>query len=171
MGVLSGHDATEGSPVQQTSSDEKEIGDTANSVNVLNRTEQSAEGPDEALTNPQLLRKLRIQVRMFMYIIAGWVGWLLTTTLLTKIWAGAVSGFVIALSIGGAFIGVVRLLMYSAEQSIVQWKIKLAHAFQKTTGADQVKGAKTSRYALFLLPFITVLREGLEAVVFASGVS
>ncbi len=71
MGVLSGHDATEGSPVQQTSSDEKEIGDTANSVNVLNRTEQSAEGPDEALTNPQLLRKLRIQVRMFMYIIAG----------------------------------------------------------------------------------------------------
>lgn len=31
--------------------------------------------------------------------------------------------------------------------------------------------AKTGKWALFVLPFITVLREGLEAVVFVGGVS
>ena len=30
---------------------------------------------------------------------------------------------------------------------------------------------KSSQYSLFLLPFITVLREGLEAVVFVAGLS
>ena len=56
------------------------------------------------------------------------------------------------------------------EQSMAKWKIKLAHAFQKTTSTNQDRGGRTSRYALFILPFITVLREGLEAVLFASGV-
>lgn len=82
-----------------------------------------------------------------------------------EIWEGTFS------LIASFLILVIGIAFLRLEQSIVQWKIKLAHAFQKTTGADQVKGAKTSRYALFLLPFITVLREGLEAVVFASGVS
>jgi FTR1 family protein len=31
--------------------------------------------------------------------------------------------------------------------------------------------AKSRKYAMFFLPFITVLREGLEAVVFVGGVS
>jgi len=37
----------------------------------------------------------------------------------------------------------------------------------------QVRGiaGKSRKYAMFLLPFITVLREGLEAVVFVGGVS
>jgi high-affinity iron transporter len=54
------------------------------------------------------------------------------------------------------------------EQSKVKWRIKLAHAFENRTHSE--KGGRTSRFALFLLPFITVLREGLEAVVFAGGV-
>jgi len=37
----------------------------------------------------------------------------------------------------------------------------------------QVKGfaGNSRKYAMFILPFITVLREGLEAVVFVGGVS
>ena len=37
----------------------------------------------------------------------------------------------------------------------------------------QAKGfaGQSRKYAMFILPFITVLREGLEAVVFVGGVS
>ena len=55
------------------------------------------------------------------------------------------------------------------EQSKAKWQVKLAHAFErKTAGSD--KGGRSGKFALFLLPFITVMREGLEAVVFAGGV-
>ena len=39
--------------------------------------------------------------------------------------------------------------------------------------ARETKGiaAKSRKYAMFILPFITVLREGLEAVVFVGGIS
>jgi high-affinity iron transporter len=36
---------------------------------------------------------------------------------------------------------------------------------------DGSGSARTGKWALFLLPFITVLREGLEAFVFVGGVS
>jgi len=134
---------------------------------------------DTALTNNQLLRKLRLQI-----------------------WAGAISGFIIALAIGGAFIGVfysnklrdlwsqseliwegvfsliasfiilaMGLAFLRLEQSKAKWRVKLAHAFEKKTTSTDGKGGRSGKYALFLLPFITVLREGLEAVVFAGGVS
>lgn len=57
------------------------------------------------------------------------------------------------------------------EQSKAMWRVKLAHAFEKKTETSNRKEGKSGKYALFLLPFITVLREGLEAVVFAGGVS
>lgn len=56
-----------------------------------------------------------------------------------------------------------------------KWRVKLAQALE---AKDRNKGTATTRvkrwmekYAMFLLPFITVLREGLEAVVFIGGVS
>lgn len=57
-----------------------------------------------------------------------------------------------------------------------KWRVKLAKALE---ARDHPKvGSKGSRfkqwcerYAMFTLPFITVLREGLEAVVFIGGVS
>lgn len=55
-----------------------------------------------------------------------------------------------------------------------KWRVKLARALEN----KEVTGTTTTRfkrwaekYAMFLLPFITVLREGLEAVVFIGGVS
>jgi len=133
---------------------------------------------DRPLTNAQLLRKLKIQV-----------------------WAGTIAGFAIALAIGGAFIGVfytnklrdlwsqseqiwegvfsliaafiilaMGIAFLRLEQSKAKWRVKLAHAFQRKTADNQHRSTK-GKYALFLLPFITVLREGLEAVVFVGGVS
>ncbi len=41
----------------------------------------------------------------------------------------------------------------------------------KVEEKDMKRKARTGKWALFLLPFITVVREGLEAVVFVGGVS
>ena len=61
------------------------------------------------------------------------------------------------------------------DRSKIKWKIKLQKAFHQDANlqglGQNVKGAKSSKYALFILPCITVLREGLEAVVFLGGVS
>jgi high-affinity iron transporter len=50
-----------------------------------------------------------------------------------------------------------------------KWKLKISQVMQER----QVKGfaGNSRKYAMFVLPFITVLREGLEAVVFVGGVS
>lgn len=57
-----------------------------------------------------------------------------------------------------------------------KWRVKIAQAVEKQQ--KDVKGGATTKfkhwcqkYSMFLLPFITVLREGLEAVVFIGGVS
>lgn len=64
------------------------------------------------------------------------------------------------------------------DRSRVKWRLKLFAAFQKTRQTDTTtevdqhhKSGSGGKWALFLLPFITVLREGLEAVVFVGGVS
>lgn len=56
-----------------------------------------------------------------------------------------------------------------------KWRVKLAQAFEaKVETSGSRKGAFKrfcEKYAMFFLPFITVVREGLEAVVFVAGVS
>jgi high-affinity iron transporter len=56
-----------------------------------------------------------------------------------------------------------------------KWRVKLAQALEAKplTGGTFKNNLKlwAEKYAMFLLPFITVLREGLEAVVFIGGVS
>lgn len=69
-----------------------------------------------------------------------------------------------------------------------KWRVKLAAALQRrgTATDEETHGANNStrwrrfrgraktfpeRYALLVLPFITVLREGIEAIVFVAGVS
>ena len=62
-----------------------------------------------------------------------------------------------------------------------KWRLKLASALEAKPNSITQPTAKKSfklrfklyceRYAMFILPFITILREGLEAVVFIGGVS
>lgn len=56
-----------------------------------------------------------------------------------------------------------------------KWRIKLAAALE---GPVRTSGRKSGwlkhfaeKYAMFILPFVTVLREGIEAIVFVAGVS
>ncbi|KAJ5799720.1 uncharacterized protein N7518_001788 [Penicillium psychrosexuale] len=55
-----------------------------------------------------------------------------------------------------------------------KWRVKLAKALQHEHDPNETKKGRVKRwlekYVMFILPFITVLREGLEAVVYVGGV-
>lgn len=62
------------------------------------------------------------------------------------------------------------------DRSKLKWKAKLAGAFDNKVDASTLtskdkRQARNSKWTLFVLPLVTVLREGLEAVVFVGGVS
>ncbi|KAJ3812997.1 Ftr1 protein [Lentinula aff. lateritia] len=50
-----------------------------------------------------------------------------------------------------------------------KWRLKLQKAFDGRTKGD--KDGKAGKWVLLILPMITVMREGLEAVIFIGGVS
>ncbi len=55
-----------------------------------------------------------------------------------------------------------------------KWRVKLAKAVDNPLRLGGRKGIFKrffEKYAMFVLPFVTVLREGIEAVVFVAGVS
>lgn len=84
------------------------------------------------------------------------------------IWEGVFSLIAtIIISIVGA-----ALLRVSKLQD--KWRVKLANALDKQKAKDAPAGNRfklwCEKYAMFLLPFVTVLREGIEAVVFIGGV-
>lgn len=70
----------------------------------------------------------------------------------------------------------VALLRVSKMQA--KWRVKLAKALE-ANDKDIARSGKLGvrvkawceKYALFILPFITILREGLEAIVFIGGIS
>ncbi|KAJ3950699.1 high-affinity iron permease [Colletotrichum fioriniae] len=55
-----------------------------------------------------------------------------------------------------------------------KWRVKLAKAMESPVKTGASRGwfkRFAEKYAMFILPFITVLREGIEAIVFVAGVS
>ncbi|GAA6030973.1 hypothetical protein JCM8097_008963 [Rhodosporidiobolus ruineniae] len=87
-----------------------------------------------------------------------------------QIWEGVFS------LIAAIIIYIMGLTMLRIDRSKLKWKAKLAGAFdgkvdQTALSAKDQREAKRSKWILFTLPLITVLREGLEAVVFVGGVS
>lgn len=55
-----------------------------------------------------------------------------------------------------------------------KWRVKLAKAIEspiKVGSSRNWVSQVLEKYAMFFLPFITVLREGIEAVVFVAGVT
>lgn len=56
-----------------------------------------------------------------------------------------------------------------------KWRVKMAKATEAKVVTVESSGGKLKRwceeYAMFILPLVTVLREGIEAVVFITGVS
>jgi high-affinity iron transporter len=55
-----------------------------------------------------------------------------------------------------------------------KWRVKLAKSIESPIKAGSSRSWLSQvleKYAMFFLPFITVLREGIEAVVFVAGVT
>ncbi|CAR25330.1 high-affinity iron permease FTR1 [Lachancea thermotolerans CBS 6340] len=69
-------------------------------------------------------------------------------------------------------ISVMGIAMLRINKMQAKWRVKIARALLDVPERkrDRFKiGFLSRKYAMFLLPFITVLREGLEAVVFVAG--
>ncbi|KAL2432755.1 High affinity iron permease ftrA [Exophiala dermatitidis] len=85
------------------------------------------------------------------------------------IWEG-VFALVAALIIAAMGAALLRVSKMQAK-----WRLKLAKALEATDNKNARLGNRfklwAEKYAMFLLPFITILREGLEAIVFVGGVS
>lgn len=87
-----------------------------------------------------------------------------------QIWEGVFS-LIAAILIW--FMGIAFLKM---DRSRIKWRYKLAAAFERDSNkmlgeVEHTKPSFGAKWALFILPFITLIREGLEAVVFVGGVS
>lgn len=92
-----------------------------------------------------------------------------------NVWASAenIYGGVFYL-IAGIIITVMGVALLRIGKMQEKWRVKLAKALEgpvnTTTGVNRFKRF-TAKYSLFILSFITVVREGIEGVVFVSGVS
>ncbi|SCU81928.1 LAFA_0C08020g1_1 [Lachancea sp. 'fantastica'] len=74
--------------------------------------------------------------------------------------------------IATVMISIMGIAMLRINKLQAKWRVKIARALLDVPERkrDRFKiGHLTRHYAMFLLPFITVLREGLEAVVFVAG--
>ncbi|ODQ78789.1 hypothetical protein BABINDRAFT_162471 [Babjeviella inositovora NRRL Y-12698] len=75
--------------------------------------------------------------------------------------------------IATVLISLMGIAMLRINKMQEKWRVKLAKALLEPPAArkDRWKiGYLTKKYCMFILPFITTLREGLEAVVFVGGV-
>ncbi|KAI1305468.1 iron permease FTR1/Fip1/EfeU [Xylaria venustula] len=73
-------------------------------------------------------------------------------------------------------ISVVGVALLRVGKMQEKWRVKLAKALEApvaVSGSSRTGWLKrfAEKYAMFVLPFITVLREGIEAIVFIAGVS
>ncbi|KKY19916.1 putative plasma membrane iron permease [Phaeomoniella chlamydospora] len=136
-------------------------------------------GPDK---DPAVYRRLRKQV---------WVGTLLGLLICIVVGCGLIGAFyglgkdawsgaeyvwegVFGL-IASIIITVMGAALLRVSKLQAKWRVKLAAALEAKDGPKGKASTRFKRwlekYAMFVLPFITVLREGLEAVVFIGGVS
>jgi len=130
---------------------------------------------DDSLRKRRLLRKMRFQIfagSALGFLIAAAIGatfiaiWFTKASDLWKkseaIWEGTFS------LIASILIFVMGIGMLKLNRAKAKWRIKLEHAFD---GQGNRGEGRTGKWALFLLPLVTILREGMEAIVFVGGVS
>jgi high-affinity iron transporter len=77
--------------------------------------------------------------------------------------------------IASIIITIMGLALLRINKTKDKWRVSIANALAATPEQRKLGSSRIAqwsrRYVMFLLPFITVLREGVEAVVFVGGVS
>ncbi|KAF7966102.1 hypothetical protein HWV62_40030 [Athelia sp. TMB] len=132
-------------------------------------------GDHHTMQKKQLIRKLRIQIFLGTgvgLLIALGVGAAFIAVWFTQaadlwskseeLWEGTFE------LVAALMIFVMGITMLKMDRAKAVWRIKLTRAFE----GKHVDGAtRSGKWVLFILPMITVLREGMEAVIFVGGVS
>ncbi|KAJ7033165.1 iron permease FTR1 [Mycena alexandri] len=143
----------------------------------------SSDSKDEVTSDPEddpahrrkLIRKLRIQIfagaglGLFLALAIGAAFIAVWFTQASDLWAKSEELWEgIFELIASIMIFVMGVTMLKMDRAKAKWRVKLERAFSGT----QTDGrTQAGRWVLFILPLITVLREGMEAVIFVGGVS
>ncbi|OAX35605.1 Ftr1 protein [Rhizopogon vinicolor AM-OR11-026] len=134
-----------------------------------------AAGQSDMAAKKRLIRKLRIQIfagagiGLFIACALGAAFIAIWFTEASNLWVKAellwegIFEFIASL-----MIFVVGITMLKLDRAKAKWRVKLQRAF---SGEQVDRNTRTGKWALFVLPLITVLREGIEAVVFVGGVA
>ncbi|KZT68414.1 iron permease FTR1 [Daedalea quercina L-15889] len=138
-------------------------------------TPELTSGTDDDVTTKRLLRKMRFQIFMGAILglaIAGGIGAAFIAVWFTQaadLWANTENLWEGIFSlIASIIIFVMGVTMLKMDRAKAKWRVKLQRAF---SGQEVDRNAKAGKWVLFILPMITVLREGMEAIVFVGGVS
>ncbi|KAF8748449.1 Iron permease FTR1 family [Rhizoctonia solani] len=169
--------ATPDSQVKDVRNTEEPSNDNA-SIAIQNTTSENEAGE---IRRSELLRRLRWQIvlgaglglLLALVIGAAFVAvWFIKVVDLfsaaEEIWEGVFS----LIAYSSILILVMGLAMLRMDRAKDKWRRKLSHAFAaKGQNPSDDQSGRAGVRMLFMLPFVTVLREGLEAVVFIGGVS
>jgi len=143
----------------------------------------SNDSKDEVASDPEddpahrrvLIRKLRIQIfagaglGLFLALAIGAAFIAVWFTQASDLWAKSENLWEgIFELIASLMIFVMGVTMLKMDRAKAKWRVKLEKAF---SGAQTDGQTRVGRWVLFILPLITVLREGMEAVIFVGGVS
>ncbi|KAG2358283.1 iron permease FTR1 [Suillus spraguei] len=134
-----------------------------------------AEEESDATMKRRLIRKLRMQVfagagiGLFLSFALGAAFIAVWFTQASNLWVKAENLWEgIFELIASLMIFVMGITMLKLDRAKAKWRVKLQRAFSN----EHVDGrTKTGKWVLLVLPMITVLREGIEAVVFVGGVA
>ncbi|KAJ7669292.1 iron permease FTR1 [Mycena polygramma] len=138
-------------------------------------TTRASDPEDDTAHRRQLIRKLRIQIfagaglGLFLALAIGAAFIAVWFTQASDLWAKSEELWEgIFELIASIMIFVMGVTMLKMDRAKAKWRVKLEKAF---SGARTDSGTRAGRWVLFILPLITVLREGMEAVIFVGGVS
>ncbi|KAJ7578601.1 iron permease FTR1 [Mycena floridula] len=140
-------------------------------------SDATPDAEDDAVKRRRLIRKLRIQIflgsaiGLFIALAIGAAFIAVWFTQASNLWAKSEELWEgIFELVASLMIFVMGVTMLKMDRAKAKWRAKLQRAFDGKKDEKDGK-AVTGKWVLFILPLITVLREGMEAVVFVGGVS
>ncbi|KAJ6532691.1 iron permease FTR1 [Mycena vulgaris] len=139
------------------------------------KEEVASDPEDDSVHRRKLIRKLRLQIfagaglGLFLALAIGAAFIAVWFTQASNLWAKSEELWEgIFELIASLMIFVMGVTMLKMDRAKAKWRVKLERAF---SGVKADGESRTGKWILFILPLITVLREGMEAVVFVGGVS
>ncbi|KAI6021057.1 iron permease FTR1 [Pisolithus marmoratus] len=130
-------------------------------------------GSQEFLMHSKIVRRMKLQILfgsaagLILAIALGGTFIAVWFTLATNLWTKAEQLWEgIFQLIAALMIFVMGVTMLKMDRAKATWRAKLTQAF---SGESVDRRTKSGKWVLFILPMVTVLREGMEGVIFVSG--